>query len=206
MALFDQEDEEGITHVLRCLEAYQKTYGKNEIIYHQNEPMPYAGIVLEGEVYTVMFNSVGNEHHVAQFLPGDLFGAAYACAPDIHSNVQTIACKNSRILFLKFSNLFLPDSIRCPYASQITSNLLRETARNNILQNQKIQLLTQKHIRERILLFLQSFPRDDSRIEIPFNRQAMANYLDIERSALSRELSRMKQEGIIDFQGNQFWL
>ena len=207
MPLFHNATDEDIVHVLRCLEASEKVYAKNEIIFHCLEPIPYAGIVLEGEVLAAIQNADGREYGMRHFTAGDLFGEAYACVPDEPCNLQISACHDSRILFLRFSNLFSPHAAHCPHASKITANLLQETARNNIFQNKKITILTKKHIRDKLLSYLYTLPCDETyTVHIPFDRQGLANDLGVERSALSRELSLMRREGMLDFHKNQITL
>lgn len=207
MPLFRNATDEDIIYVLRCLEAFEKTFDKNEIIFDYFDPISCAGIVLEGEVFVVMHNSAGREYGVRRFAEGDLFGEAYACVPQEPSSVQVLAHQKSRILFLKFSNLFQPYAATCPHASKITANLLQETAKNNIFQNKKLMIVTQKHIRDKLTAYLWTLPQDkDHTVLLPFDRQGLANYLGVERSALSRELSRMKEDGLLDFHKNRVTL
>ncbi len=159
--------------------------------------------MLSGEINAVMVNSNDNELVIRKFTDGGLFCADYACIPDEKSDVQIVTKKDSLVLFLKTSNLFLDSAIRCEHASKATANLLKESVRNNIFQTRKVQILSQKHIRERLMLYFNGL-RDNStdknkHIHIPFNRQELADYLGVERSALSREMGRMKDEGIIDY-------
>lgn len=201
--LFDNCSDEDIFHIVECLCGYVKNYHKNQIIYNLYDNIEYAGIVLSGEVNAVMINASDNELVIRKFTDGGLFCADYACIPNEKSDVQIITKKDTLILFLKTSNLFLDSAIKCEHASKATANLLKETVRNNIFQTRKVQILSQKHIRERLTLYFNSL-RDNSSekknlIHIPFNRQELADYLGVERSALSREMGRMKDEGLIDY-------
>lgn len=202
--LFASSDDDAIMNIITCLDGHTKKYDKNQIIYDYFDKINFAGIVLDGEIRVVMHNISGNEYNVRKFMPGNLFGEAYACVTSEPSSIQVVTQKESTILFLKFSNLFLPRAVCCPHASQVTTNLLRETAKNNIFQNQKVHLLTQKHIRDKIITYLYSLNSSKNTITLAFNRQELANYLGVERSALSRELCRMKNEGLIDFHKNNF--
>lgn len=207
MPLFHNATDEDITYVLRCLEAFTKSYDKNEVIYNYFERIPYAGIVLSGEIHVVMHNSTGSEYSIRRFIAGDIFGESYACIPEALSTIQVLSHQKCMVLFMRFSNLFLPYASTCPHASKITANLLKETARNNIFQNQKIQILTQRHVRDKLTTYLYTLSQDDTRtVRIPFDRQGLANYLGVERSALSRELSRMQKEGLLDFYKNRITL
>ncbi len=205
--LFNSLNEGGILRVIRCLDGYQKDYEKNQIIYNYLDQIDYAGIVLEGEVSVVMLNFCGNEHGVRKFVKGDLFGNAYACLPLMNSAIQILASDESKILFLKLSNLFLPKAIHCPYASQITINLLKETVENNLTQDAKIEILIQRYIRDKLILYLSKLKiNNDNSITLAFNRQELADHLGVERSALSRELGKMKKEGLIDFHKNKLYI
>lgn len=201
--LFDNCTDTDVYHIVECLCGYVKKYQKNQIIYNLYDNIEYAGVVLSGEINAVMVNSNDNELVIRKFTDGGLFCADYACIPDEKSDVQIVTKKDSLVLFLKTSNLFLDSAIRCEHASKATANLLKESVRNNIFQTRKVQILSQKHIRERLMLYFNGL-RDNStdknkHIHIPFNRQELADYLGVERSALSREMGRMKDEGIIDY-------
>ena len=207
MQLFRNATDDDIRHVLQCLETFEKNLDKNQIIYDYFNQITYAGIVLTGEVHAVMHNTDGVEYDVRRFGPGDLFGEAFSCIPTERSTIQIVTRQPSRILFLKFSNLFTAKAFSCKHASKISANLLQECARNNIFQNQKIQLFTQKHLRDRLTTYLWSLPQSGAnQVIVPFDRQGMANYLGVERSALSRELGRMKKDGMIDYHKNMFTL
>ena len=201
--LFDNCTDTDVYHIVECLCGHVKKYQKNQIIYNLYDNVEYAGVVLTGEINAVMVNSNDNELVIRKFTEGGLFCADYACIPDEKSDVQIVTKKDSLVLFLKTSNLFLDSAIRCEHASKATANLLKESVRNNIFQTRKVQILSQKHIRERLMLYFNGL-RDNStdknkHIHIPFNRQELADYLGVERSALSREMGRMKDEGIIDY-------
>lgn len=200
--IFDQLDAQGITYVLSCLEAHVSHFEKNEIIYHHGEPIPYAGLVISGDIVTGHIHEGGNEHDILHFVEGDLFGESYACDITRLSTVDVLARKKSSVLFMKFSNLFQDYATNCPYASRITANLLLSTTRSNLLLNKKVQLLSLKQIRERIFAYFEMCDEMEGKIHLPFNRQDFANYLGVDRSALSRELARMKEDGLIAIDKN----
>lgn len=203
MQLFESIETDSISKVIRCLEGHTKTFKKGQIIYNYFDQINYAGVVLEGQVSATMINSCGNEYSVRNFCAGKLFGEAYSCAPEEPSAIQLTSTIESKVLFLKLSNLFKNQSFHCPYSSQITANLLKEIAKNNLYQNQKLQILTQKNIRDRLVVYLRSLKMKDNTVVIPFNRQELANYIGAERSALSRELSKMKNDKLININKRQ---
>ncbi len=204
MSLFDHIQRNNYQNVLCCLKSQIKEYQKGEIICGIHEPLLNAGIVLSGKVRVSFVNRGGSEHNVKQFEKGELFGEAFACIVEEKSAVQIIALQRSEILFLHFSELFTEKARTCPYASQVTQNLLRQIAKKNIFLNNKVEMLAQRKIRDRIYIYLKNIIKSsDSIINIPLSRQELANYLGVDRSALSRELCSMKDEGILTFNRNR---
>lgn len=201
--LFKNSSDTTIKNIVNCLDGYTKTFNKEQIIYNYFDKIEYAGIVLEGEVISVMLNSSGNEYTLKKHYTGNIFGESYACLPSKCSFIQIISKEKSKILFLRLSNLFKNKAIHCPYASNVTSNLLKIIAKNNVFQDSKLQIVTQKHIRSKIIMYIKHFHTNNNIIILPFNRQEFANYLGVDRSALSRELSKMKDEKLIDYSKNK---
>lgn len=203
MQLFAKIPKDKYINVLQCLKSKIKEFEKGETIYDYHETLVAAGIVLEGKVSTLLLNRTGSEHNIREFYPGELFAEAFSCVPIEKSNVQITSIKKSKILFLSFSELFSEKTVRCPYAAQVTLNLLHETAKKNIFLAKKVEILTQKKIRDKIILYLCTIKFVDNETDLPFNRQGLADYLGVERSALSRELSVMRKENLIDYNKNR---
>lgn len=202
MPLFHGITGEGFTHVLRCLEAFVVTAEKGQVLYRNQEQVEYGMIVLDGSLHALLLNSNGGEHRICEFGVGQLIGGAYACVPEQEIPVQTQAIKDSTLLYVKLSNLLKDTSIGCPYASRVTVNLLRHVAMANVFQVRKIHILTQKKIRDKLLMYLESIGARKQSVLLPFNRQELADYLGVERSALSREMSYMQEEGVLEYHKN----
>lgn len=202
LELFKGLDTQGLQHVLGCLEGHVRSFEKKELIYNVGEPMPYAGLVMVGTVVVGLTHLDGNEHNVRPFCRGELFGESFACSPQRLATVQVTALQKSSVLFLKFSNLLENYATQCPYASRMTANLLLSATQSNLQLNEKINLLSLRHIRERILAYLRGCPSTQGRVQLPFNRQEFADFLGVDRSALSRELAKMKGEGLLDYEKN----
>lgn len=204
MSLFDHIQQSNYSNVLCCLKSQLRKYQKGEIICGLQEPILSAGIVLSGKVKISFISKNGFEHNIKQFEKGDLFGEAFACISKRNSTVQISALQRSQILFLCFSELFTKKAYTCPYASQVTQNLLREVAKKNIFLNNKVEMLAQRKIRDRLYIYLKTLNQSNiSTIKIPLNRQELASYLGVDRSALSRELCSMRDEGILLFDKNK---
>jgi len=206
--LFDNIDPEKYSHVLSCLNGKVQDFTKGEIISDSQNSPNSSGIVLSGKISMSMISRNGTEHYVQQFEAGDIFGEAFSYQTETQDNTvfQLVAVENCSILFLNFKNLYVEEALACPYASQVALNLLKKVVQNNLHLNSKVNILSQKKIRDRIVIYLQSVYRSGNTMQIPFNRQELANFLGVDRSALSRELSAMRDEGIIDFYKNEIIL
>ncbi|WP_099469480.1 Crp/Fnr family transcriptional regulator [Konateibacter massiliensis] len=204
MPLFDNIPTDKYVNVFSCLHAKIQLYTKGEIICRMNDPMKRAGILLSGKIDTYLLSKAGAIHSVQQFSEGQIFGEALTCLPEEISPVQIVSIEDSEILFLEFSRLYSKEAKACPYASQVALNLLHEIAQKNVFLNRKVEILAQKKIRDKINIYLQSVSKNQSSIVIPLNRQEMSEFLGVDRSALSRELSLMREEGLIDFNKNEF--
>lgn len=201
--IFKNLSIQALPHVFQCLEASIKTYEKGEIIYRYHDEVEYAGVVMEGTVKATTINADGSEHNIRFFEKGVLFAEAFACVPHEKITLQVVAQKKCSILFLKLSKLTCKKAVACPYASQVTANVLGIIAQKNIFQVKKLHILNQKKIRDKLLSFLRDFEIHQDVITLPFNRQELADYMGVDRSALSREMSKMQREGIFKFCKNK---
>lgn len=199
MPLFTKIPMDKYQNVLCCLQSKVKKFEKGETIFDYHEPVKAAGIVLVGKVNTSLLNKTGAAHNIREFGPGELFAESFACVSMEKSNVKVTAIQKSTVLFLTFSELFSESTAGCPYAAQVSLNILYEASKKNIFLSKKVEILTQKKIRDKIILYLCTVKFVDNGTDLPFNRQGLADYLGVERSALSRELSAMKKEGLIEY-------
>ena len=166
------------------------------------------GVVLTGEVQTLREDLDGNRSILAAAGPGQLFGEVFACAQLDRLPVTVIASADSRILQLACRRIIETCSQSCIFHSQLIHNLLKIVARKNLMLNQKIDFISRRTTREKLMAYLTAQAKAaDSRIfSIPYNRQELADYLGVERSAMSAELGKLKKEGTIDFHRNHFTL
>jgi len=200
-ALFKDLSNEDFEFMMTFLEGHIKSFEKEDIIIDYFRLVEYAGIVLQGQVKGVMLNENGNEYSLNLYYPGDIFATSYSLLKDESSLVQFRSIQQSQILFVKLSNLLKEDAT--PIINQFKSSLLKVVAANNTNQNKRMQVLAQKSIRDKISIYLYSMKESSSKIILPLNRQALADYLNVDRCALSRELSNLKKEGYIDYHKNE---
>ncbi len=179
-------------------------FKKNEVIFRIGEMIHEIGMILQGSAHIQTVDPLGNLSILSDVEEGEVFGETYAfCREPLM--VEVVAAKDTSLLFLDVEALQEGD---ISWKKKIKENMLQISLRKNLLLSQRIFCTTPKTVRERVLTFLtaQSVRQKGKNIEIPFNRQQMADYLNLDRSALSKELGKMKKEGILDFHKNVFRL
>lgn len=207
-ALFQNISEQDIRDALMCLHAYKRSYQKNEIIYHAGSSTGFIGLILQGSVIVERNDAWGNRMILTAFSKGDFFAEAYAMNPQSVIPVDIIAREASTVIFLGIG-IIASRSCAVPHAlHQITVNLLKISLQKNILLSNRSFLLASKTMREKILGYLThvSLQEHSSEFDIPFNRQQLADFLNLDRTALSKELSKMQADGLIAFRKNHFRL
>lgn len=207
IALMQGLNEQEISLILNCLQAKIKKYEKGETIFQEGEKIEEIGIIFSGTVTVQRNDYWGNRFIVALLGEMDVFGETFACLNQA-SDVQVIAEDASEILFLQVNRVLTTCSSSCQFHNRLIRNLLEICARKNYQMNVKVDILSQKTTREKLLTFLsrQAIYLGKQQFEIPFNRQQLADYLSVDRSAMTVELGKLKKEGIIGFQKNVFTL
>lgn len=195
-------------NLLSGMQFFTKRYKKGAPVCHAGTPVSDVGIVLHGTVQIENNDLWGNKNILSLVQPGEVFAEAYACVPGEPMMVDVIAIEDCEILFLNVPRLFqLAASGRGEYAILIR-NMTMISARKNLQLSRRILHTSSKKIRDRLLSYLsyQSELQGSRYIDIPLNRQQLADYLSLDRSALSKELGKMKQDGLLDYHRNSFIL
>ncbi len=207
-ALFHDCSPAETEKLLSGMQFFTKTYKKGAPVCHAGTPVSDVGIVLHGIVQIENNDLWGNKNILSLVRPGEVFAEAYACVPKEPMMVDVIAMEDSEILFLNVPKLFqLISSGKSEYTVLIR-NMTMISARKNLLLSRRILHTSSKKIRDRLLSYLsyQSELQGSRYIDIPLNRQQLADYLSLDRSALSKELGKMKQDGLLDYHRNSFIL
>ncbi len=197
-----------IETLLPCLSAKKRTYAKDETVLSAGEKVAFVGIVLSGELYAERLSLYGDRSIVQAFLPGDSFGLARAVLPDAPSDVDIMAGQDCAVLFLSPSGIFHTCGKACSFHAGLVDNAVRLLARKNLSLNEKLVHVSQKTTRDKVLSYLTAIATRTGKrsFDIPFDRQGLADYLNVDRSGLSFELSKMKKDGLIDCRKNHFTL
>ena len=197
-----------VEELLRCLNASVREYEKGEVIYRAGQTIERLGMVIQGGVTIESDDIWGNRSILSHVEPGAIFGETYACIAGEPLLINVAAAEKSQILFLEIARALDGRADACPFHGRLAQNLLQICARKNLLLSRRILHTSSKTIRGRLLSYFseQAQKSGSHQFTIPFNRQQLADYLNVDRSALSGELSKMKAEGILNYEKNAFVL
>lgn len=206
--LFAGVEEKDISAMLGCLGARRVDVKKNQMIFTEGEAAESVGIVLSGNVQVVREDYYGNRSIVAGLEPGNLFGETFACAEIDTLPVSVVAATDGEIMLINCRRILTTCGNACEFHNRMVRNLLKVVAKNNIILNRKIELLSKKTTREKIMTYLLSEAKRCGReeFEIPFDRQELADYLGVERSAMAAEISKLRKTGLIECRKSWFRL
>ncbi len=206
--LFAGIEGHDIESMLECLQAREAKYLKNEHVLRAGEPAGFMGLLLEGSAFITQEDFWGNRNIVSKVAPGQLFAEAFACVPETKLNVSVVAARPSSALLISVRRVLSPCGSGCAFHARVIRNLLSDLAAKNLRLNEKLAHMAQRTIRKKLLSYLSSeaIKTGAAFFNIPFNRQQLADYLSVDRSALSNELSKMRAEGILSFEKNRFKL
>ncbi len=205
--LFQNIPEEHFTDVLSYLNYSIRTYEKDELIQRLGEMLKESGIVLEGTVEGSFVSQAYNKINMNHFHAGSSFGEALACTNTSYSPIQLRALTDCTILFLELKQVFTKAPSDCQYQLQLSQNLIQILASQNVFSNLKLRIANQKSLRDKMIMYLHSLvPDQNGYLHVPFNQTALAEFLGVNRSALSRELGKMQDEGILYIDGRRMKL
>ena len=205
--LFSGFSTDEMEKLLGCLAARSRQFRKNSPVFSDGA-VPDLGVVLTGSVHVAREDFWGNRTIVERFGPGEVFGEAFSFGEVRKLPVSVMAAEKSELLLLNCQRLITTCSSACAFHSSLVKNLLRELALKNLTLMRKMELITRKTTREKLLAYLSSQARlcGAPAFTIPFDRQELADYLSVDRSAMSAELCRMRDAGILRFHKNRFEL
>lgn len=206
--LFETIKADELKAMLQCLNAKAASYNKEDIIFHEGERITQIGLVINGSVFSVNEDFWGNRTIINRMGPGQIFGANYSIITDLPLESSIIAAEKCNIIFLEFAKIIKVCSNACRFHQQIIRNLLHEVAFKNYQLMNKVQHVSKRNTRTKLLSYLssESLRNGSNSFEIPYNRQQLADYLCVDRSAMSNELCKLRDEGILDFQKSSFIL
>jgi CRP-like cAMP-binding protein len=207
-AIFSGIKDDEIETLLNCLSATYHEYKKGEFIFMNDESFDRIGLIVKGQVQISKSDYWGHKTIISHLKPAQIFGEVYACVGKPAYNITGEALEKTGILLLDLKRIMTKCSQSCVFHQKLIDNLLYVISSKAMMLNQKIDDMSQRTTKGKVLSYLsnQAKKHGQNTFKIPFNRQAMADYLSVDRSALSKELGKLRDEGIISFKGSMFTL
>lgn len=208
IAIFRHIDHENMDDVLRCMRASRESYEKGSFIRMAGDPADFIGIVLSGTVQVLHDGYEGRRTITSAFGPGAMFAEAFSCARAVELPVSIMAAEKCEVLTIKIDQILSVQKDECGFHHILMRNLLQILAQKNMLLNRKLSCVSCKTTAEKLMAFLndQAQQQHTTAFTIPYDRQALADYLGVDRSAMSTELSKLQRQGVLETKGNWFKL
>ncbi len=204
--LFENIKTEELKTLLSCMNSYKKNYESDEYIFFTGSEINYVGIVLSGSL-EILKEDLAGSRHILDFLgPSDIFAEGIACTKKHVSPVTVRTKESSSVLFIPFEKIIKTCSNSCNFHIQLIKNMMMLLGEKNYTMNQKMELLILKGMREKLAsyLLLESNKHKSLTFQIVPNRNELAEYLNVSRTSMCRELARMKDLGILDYYQHSF--
>ena len=202
--LFEKITNTEVLELLKCIGIKTKEFKKGSCVIKKDSKIDFLCVVLSGNLIVSKIDNLGRTVIIEKLKMNDIFGHNIVCCGETKSPVEVTAENKCEVLFLPFEKVVTPCEKVCPYHIQLIKNVMKMISKRNSLLTEKIDIIGQKTTREKILTLLNAYKTQDSNFYIPYSREEMAKFLCVDRSAMSRELCRMRDEGILKFSKNHF--
>jgi len=206
--MFAGVGDEEITSMLSCLGARLKSYKKGEYVLRQGEHLSDIVVLADGKLHIQKDDYWGNRSILGQISVGEMFGEAYV-APESGALLNdVVAIEDSAVIFFDVKRIITTCPTACRFHAMVVQNLFFAISEKNRRLVQKLGHMSKRTTREKLISYLseQAKGQNSARFTIPFNRQQLADFLSVDRSAMSNELCKMRDEGLLEFDKNQFKL
>ncbi len=206
--LFKSIEDNDIVPLLGCINGKKKTFKKGETIFYEGDIITEIGIVLSGSVELIRYDYNGNKSIVTFVKESEFFGESFACLGNKKIPVSIEAKEDTIICLIDIKRIIRTCSNACSFHNFMIHNLLRAVALKNVVLNQKIEVTSKRTTREKLLtyLYIESKKAKSKSFYIPYDRQGLADYLEVDRSGLSNEISKLIKEKVIKCEKNYFEL
>lgn len=206
--LFDGIAPENLSGMLGCLRSRMMPMKKGQTLLREGDSAESVGIVLSGAVQILREDYFGNRSIMGHIGPTQLFGESYAFAGTKTLPVSVVADSDGSVLLIDSCRISSCCANVCEFHNRMIENMLRLVATHNLMLHQKIYITSKRSTREKLMAYLlsQAKQHGSNRFTIPFDRQALADYLEVDRSGLSAEIGKLRKEGVLESEKNTFTL
>lgn len=206
--LFTGISDQEATAMSKCLGAETRRCMPGEILWREGDRVEQIGIVISGRIDVIKRDWWGNEIALSSNGPGSVICLEYACSGDRGIDVSIVSSGHAEVVLFWIAKVVRVCKSSCEFHSRLINNLVRMLSKGCMDMNRRLDELSKKTIRDKLRAYLSDCAKDagSNEFTVPLNRQEMADHLNVDRSALSAELGRMRNDGILDFNKNQFVL
>ena len=206
--LFEGIAEEDLTVMLDCLGARVAQFDKKYTVIAEGSPAKYVGIMLSGSAQVIRIDYYCNRSILASVFAGEVFGEAFACAQVENMPVSVIANEPAEVMFINCEHILHTCKNSCAFHQQLIFNLMKDIANKTIMFHQKLEITSKRTTRDKLMTYLniQAKKKKGNSFTIPFDRQELADFLEVDRSGLSAEISKLRSEGVLESNKNHFTL
>ena len=206
--LFSGASDEDIEAMLGCLQARLCTYKKGEYVLREGERIERLMMLVKGELHIQRDDYWGNRSIISMVGVGEMFGEAYAAPESGPLMNDVLAVEDSAVIFLDIGKLLTVCPNGCKFHAMAVKNLFFAISEKNRKLVRKLGYMSRRTTREKLIAYLseEAKRQNSGAFSIPFNRQQLADFLSVDRSALSNELCKIRDEGLIEFEKNRFRL
>ena len=206
--LFDGIVEEDLLRMAGCLGARVLAFDKKYTVFAEGTAAKYIGIVLSGSVQVIQVDYYGNRSIFSELSAGEVFSEAFACAGVSQLPVSVVANEPCEVMLIDGEHVLHTCSNHCDFHRRLIFNLMQDLAHKTIQFHQRVEITSKRTTREKLMTYLAMRAKESGRnsFTIPFDRQELADYLEVDRSGLSAEIGKLRREGVLESRKNWFKL
>lgn len=206
--LFLEIEEKSLLRMLVCLGAKTKTFDKKNSIIDEGDPARNIAILLSGKANVIGIDYYGNRNIISRVLPSDIISEDFACAEVDSVPITVVAEDICEVMFIDCSHIMHTCQNNCGFHGQMIFNLMKNLAKKSVSFQEKIEITSKRTTREKLLAYLEIESKKAGKrtFEIPFDRQELSDYLEVNRSGLSAEISKLRDEGVLESHKRSFKL
>lgn len=204
--LFRQIKKDELEAMLSCMSARVVKFKKDNFIFAEGETVDKVGVLMTGKLAIVREDEEGRRSIISEVSPPESFGEVFACSDAQKSMVSVIATQDSEVLFIDYKKIITACSSACAFHARLIQNMLGFLSDRVLFLHQKLDIVSKRRTRDKLMAFLvqQRAKANSNEFLIPYNREELADFLFVDRSAMSAELCKMRDEGVIKFNKNRF--
>lgn len=206
--LFFGIGEEELSRMLGCLGARVLSFDRKYTVMAEGSAAHYVGILLSGAAQVIRHDYDGNRTVLSELRPPALFAEAFACAEVCSLPVSVIATEPSEVMLVDCRHILRTCQNGCAHHHRLIYNLMKDLAEKSLTLHRRAQIVSCRTTRDKLLTYLSFVSREhgSTSFDIPFDRQALADYLEVDRSGLSAEIGKLRREGVLDSHKRHFEL